>query len=106
MRAIQAKNAETGKDVDAIGVRLERDGEPERWLNASALGNRFLVPTAPIRFCVQAEGFQPAWYGGDGSFEQSSPLTVSARQTYTAIVSLHSASGTGEESSCFSDRNR
>ncbi|HLN04204.1 MAG TPA: carboxypeptidase-like regulatory domain-containing protein [Bryobacteraceae bacterium] len=85
---VKARNAVTGADIDAITIRLERDGPPDRWIEGSRLGNQWLVPAAPIRLRVQTKGFQPAWYGGDGSLEQAMPITVSPRQVMMVVVFL------------------
>jgi hypothetical protein len=85
---VKAKNTANGAAIAGIGVRLERDGTPNRWIQGGRWDDSWLVPTAPIRLCVDAAGFQPAWYGGDGSFERSVPITLSPRQAFTAVVSL------------------
>ena len=86
---IKARNAVTGEIIGQTGARLERDGAPNRCMSGGRQGNWWLVPTAPIRLLVMAgAGFQPAWYGGDGSFEKSVPITLARRQVFTARVSL------------------
>ena len=85
---VRAKNAITGEPVDAITVHLERVGSPNRSISGSSLGNSWLVPTAPVRVRVQARGFQPAWYGADGSIERSEAITLSPRQILTIVIAL------------------
>jgi hypothetical protein len=87
---VEARNGLTGEVIDAISVRLERDGAPEKWMAGSKAGNWWLVPTAPIRLCVDAQGYRPAWY--------REPLTLSPRQVFTAVVALYPASGPAPES--------
>ncbi len=87
---VRAINADTGDAIDLIGVRLERNGAPNRGEGGGKLGNWWLVPIAPIRLRVEANGFEPAWYGAsDGSMEKSVPITVSPRQILVVQVSLH-----------------
>ena len=85
---VRAKNAFTGEPVDAITVYLERVGSPNRSISGSSLGNSWLVPTAPVRVRVQARGFQPTWYGADGTIERSEAITLSPRQTLTVVIAL------------------
>jgi hypothetical protein len=87
---VRAINTDTGLAIDLIDVRIERDGAPDRWMEGGTLGNWWLVPTAPIRFRVRANGFQPAWYGAsDGSMEKSVPITLTPRQILVVQVPLH-----------------
>jgi hypothetical protein len=81
---VKAKNAATGEAIDALIVRLERDGASNRFLEGSKMGNWFLVPTAPIRLRVGAAGFQSAWYG--------TPITLAPRQVLTVVVLLQPVS--------------
>jgi hypothetical protein len=85
---VKAITTDSGIAVDHISVRLERDGEPTRWISASSMGNSWLIPTAAVRLCVQAEGFFPSWYGSDGSFVRSKPITGKPREILTAVVWL------------------
>ena len=105
---VTARNATTGDVIDRINVHIERDGESNRTMGGSNGGNSWLVPTAPIRVCIAAEGFGSAWYGGDGSFGRSVPLKLSPRQVFTAIVSLRPENGAplDADGSCFRGRNR
>jgi hypothetical protein len=103
---VKARNAASGADVDQITIRLERDGAPNRWLEGSKQGNWWLVPTVPVRLCVSANGFEPTWYGGNGSFPGSMPITVTPRQIFTATVSLQPlARGAARDTTCFSRRS-
>ena len=85
---VKAKNAATGAVIDSLCVSLERDGASNRGMGGGTVDDSWLVPTVPIRFCVTKEGFQAAWYGGDGSFERSLPSTVAPRRVVTATVPL------------------
>jgi hypothetical protein len=85
---VKAINDATGSPIDAIRIRLERDGAPDRYASSSKMGNWWLVPTAPIRLRVEADGFQPAWYGGDGPEAHSAPLLLAPRQILSVTVSL------------------
>ncbi len=86
---VRAINADTGSAIDLIDVRLKRDGAPNRWEEGGKLGNWWLVPIAPIRLRVWANGFQPAWYGAsDGSMEKSVPITLTPRQILVVQVPL------------------
>jgi len=103
---VKAKNAVTGAVIDSLGVSLERDGAPNRSMGGGTLDDSWLVPTVPIRFCVTKEGFQAAWYGGDGSFEKSLPITVAPRRVVTATVPLWPLNSTAANSTCYSRRSR
>jgi len=87
---VRAINADSGDAIDLIDMRIERFDASNRREEGGKLGNWWLVPTSPIRLRVEANGFQPAWYGAsDGSMEKSVPLTLSARQILVVQVSLH-----------------
>ena len=87
---VRAINADTGDAIDVIDMRIERFDASNRREEGGRLGNWWLVPTAPIRLRVGANGFQPAWYGAsDGSMDKSVPITLSARQILVVEVSLH-----------------
>jgi hypothetical protein len=103
---VKAKNAVTGAVIDSLGVSLERDGAPNRGTGGGTWDDSWLVPTVPIRFCVTKEGFQAAWYGGDGSFEKSLPITVAPRRVVTATVPLWPLNRAAEDSTCSSRRSR
>ena len=102
---VKARNAETGADIDQIYIRLERDGAPNRSIGGGRLGNWWLAPTAPIRLCVSAKGFEANWYGGDGSFSRSTPITLMPRQAFTAIVSLRPIALPTSVTNCFTSQN-
>lgn len=85
---VRAKDAITGEPVDAITVHLERVGSPNRSISGSSLGNSWLIPTVPVRVCVQARGFQPAWYGANGTIEGSEVITLSPRQILTFVIAI------------------
>jgi hypothetical protein len=103
---VKAKNAVTGAVIDSLGVSLERDGAPNRGTGGGTWDDSWLVPTVPIRFCVTKEGFQAAWYGGDGSFEKSLPITVAPRRVFTAMVPLWPLNSAAANSTCSSRRSR
>ena len=103
---VKAKNAVTGAGIDSLGVSLERDGASNRWMGGGTVDDSWLVPTVPVRFCVKKEGFQAAWYGGDGSFEKSLPITVAPRRVVTAMVPLWPLNRAAEDSTCYSRRSR
>jgi hypothetical protein len=103
---VKARNAVTGAVIDSLGVHLERDGSPNRWMGGGMADDLWLVPTAPIRLCVTKEGFQAAWYGGDGSFQGSVPITVAPRQVFTVIVLLRPLTGSAGDATCSSRRSR
>jgi len=103
---VKARNAVTQAPIGQIVVSLERDSERNRSMGGGKLGDLWLVPTAPIRLCVTAESFQAAWYGGDGTFQRSVPITLAARQVFTAMVSLRPLKRAAAESTCSSRRSR
>jgi len=88
---IKAADAITGDTIQHLTVRLERDGEPNRWVSGSAKNNVWLVPTAPIRVMVSARGYQSAWYGEDGPTGQAEPIVLAPRQQFIITVLLHPA---------------
>ena len=103
---VAAKSATDQAVIGQIGVRLERDGAPSRWMTSSKLGNWWLVPTAPILLCVEAEGFQAAWYGRDGSFDHSVPITLTPNRVFRAMVSLRPLNSATTDATCSSTRSR
>ena len=103
---VKAENAASRAGIDQIAIRLERDGAPNRWIAGTKRGDWWLVPTGPIRLCVSAEGFEATWYGGDGSFQRSVPITLTPRQVFTATVSLRPLTRPAADSTCFSGRSR
>jgi hypothetical protein len=103
---VKARDADSGAAIDHIAVKLERDGEPNRWISGSRMGDWWLVPTAAVRLCVSAKGFMAAWYGGDGSFARSTPITLAPRQVFVATASLRSLPTGVAEATCFDKRDR
>ena len=105
---VKTMKAATRAVIDQFVVVLERDGEPNRGMGGGRLGDWWLVPTVPIRLCVTAAGFQAAWYGGDGTFERSVPITLAPRQILTARVSLRllNRAAPEKDATCSSRRSR
>ena len=103
---VKARNVISGTGIDQIAIKLERDSAPNRWIAGGKLGDWWLVPTGPIRLCVSAEGFEATWYGADGSFQQSAPITLRPRQVFTATVSLRPLTHPAADVTCFSGRSR
>jgi hypothetical protein len=103
---VKATTTDSGTAVDHIGIRLEREGEPTRWISGSAMGNWWLIPTAAVRLCVQAKGFVPTWYAWDGSFVRSKPITVKPRETLTAVVWLRPVPKGAAQTTCFDSQGR
>ena len=103
---VKARDAASGAAIEQIAVRLERDGEPNRWISGSKMGDWWLVPTPAVRLCVEAKGFMAAWYGRDGSFARSRPIMLAPRQVFVATVSLVSLSTGVAEATCSDKRGR
>jgi hypothetical protein len=103
---VKATAADRGTAVDHIAVRLEREGEPTRSISASSVGNSWLIPTAAVRLCVDAEGFFPTWYGSDGSSARSKPITVKPREIFTAVVWLTPMPKGAAQATCFDNQGR
>ena len=103
---VRATTTHSVTPIDHIAVRLERDGEPTRWISGSKMGNSWLIPTAAVRLCVQAEGFFPTWYGWDGSFVRSKPITVKPREILTAVVWLTPVPKGTAQATCFDSQDR
>jgi hypothetical protein len=103
---VRATTADGGIPIDHIAVRLERDDEPTRWISGSKMGNSWLIPTAAVRLCVQAEGFFPTWYGWDGSFMRSKPITVKPHEILTAVVWLTPVPKRAAQATCFDSKGR
>ena len=101
-----ARTTDTGTAVDHVAVRLERYGEPTRWISGSKMGNSWLIPTAAVRLCVEAKGFFPTWYGWDGSFMRSKPITVKPREILTAEVWLTPVPKGAAQATCFDGQAR
>jgi hypothetical protein len=70
------------------------------------MGNSWLIPTAGVRLCVQAEGFIPTWYGSDGSSARSKPITVKPRENFTAVVWLTPVPKGAAQVTCFDSQGR
>jgi hypothetical protein len=62
---VNATTTDSGIAVDHIAVRLERDGEPTRWISGSSMGNSWLIPTAAVRLWRPGGGFlsHMVWFG-------------------------------------------
>ena len=103
---VKATTTDRGTAVDHIAVRLEREGEPTRWISGSSMGNSWLIPTAAVRLCVQAEGFFPTWYGSDGSFVRSKPITGKPREILTAVVWLTPVPKGAAQTTCSDNQGR
>ena len=103
---VKARDADSGAEIDQIVVRVERDGEPNRWISGSKMGDWWLVPTAAVRLCVQAKGFMAVWYGWNGSYARSTPITLAPRQIFVATVSLVSLPAGAAEATCFDKEGR
>jgi hypothetical protein len=97
---VKARNAATGAEIGDVGVWMVRVGDPSAWQSGTSRGNSWLVPTAPIRLCIAAHGFQPAWYGGDGSPQQSQEITLAPRQSFVASISLRPLDSSAVYSGC------
>lgn len=85
---INAVDATTGAAIQVFTVRLERDGAPDRSVSGATWNNLWLVPTAPIRVMVSANGYQSAWYGEDGPTRQVVPIVLAPRQNFSITVWL------------------
>jgi len=103
---VRARNAASGTAIEEIAIKLERDGEPKRWTSGTKMGDWWLVPTAAVRLCVQAKGFMAAWYGWDGSFARSMPITLAPREVFVATVYLRALPTGVAEATCFDKRDR
>jgi hypothetical protein len=103
---VKAATGDSDTAVGHIAVRLERDGDSTRWISGSKTGNSWLIPTAAVRLCVQAEGFFPTWYGGDGSFVRSKRITVKPREIFAAVVWLTPVPKPAVQPTCFHNTGR
>jgi hypothetical protein len=96
----------SGTSVGDIAVRLERDGEPTRWISGKKLSSSWLIPTAAVRLCAWAEGFFPSWFGWDGSFAWSKPIRVKPRETFAVVVWLTPMPKRAAQATCFDNQGR
>jgi hypothetical protein len=85
---INAVDATTGDAIQGFTVRLELDGAPDRWVSGATPNNLWLLPTAPIRVMVAANGYQSAWYGEAGPSGQVVPIVLAPRQNFSITVGL------------------
>jgi hypothetical protein len=93
----KAFDAVTGDAIPNVGLHIERDGSPGRYVAGGGRGE-FLVPTEPIRVRIDAPRYESAWYSeGNG---QPAVLRLAPRQILTVTVRLRKA--TCNEPLCFS----
>jgi hypothetical protein len=85
---IKAFDATSGDAIQGFTVRLELDGAPNRWVSGATQHNLWLVPTAPIRVIVSANGYRSAWYGENGPTRQVVPIVLAPRQHFSITVRL------------------
>ena len=95
---IRARDAATGALIEHPAVIWEVAGAPNRVFGGSRMDNWWLAPTSPVHVCVTAKGYQAAYYGGNGSFEDSVPITLKPRQVFIATLLLQPVVGA---STCF-----
>jgi hypothetical protein len=86
--AVKAIDAVTGAAIEDIGMRIECDGSPLRWMVGTGNGNAWLVPTDPIRLRVQAQGYESAWYTDADSGGKPLLLRLVPRQVLTVTIRL------------------
>ena len=67
---VDARDVNTGQAIEQISIHLVRvDSQARMMAFADLLRNWRLIPSAPVRLCVEAHGYHAAWYGPDGAFK-------------------------------------
>jgi hypothetical protein len=89
----KVRDAETNQPIKSVIMALHHADNPINAMGRSTglpMGRlRLPVPPVPVIFKISAPGYQPWWYGADGSEERAEALHIVNGATRELDIHLH-----------------